>query len=65
MLIIQGRNDTRCPPRSIEVYETKIKDLGKPIEVYLFDAGHGSLQVEQRIDQQERMIQFVYGVLGG
>jgi len=65
LLIIQGRNDTRCPPRSIEVYETKMKELGKPIEVYWFDAGHGSLQVEQRIDQQERMMRFVYGVLGG
>jgi dipeptidyl aminopeptidase/acylaminoacyl peptidase len=64
VLIIQGRNDTRCPPRSIEVYETKMKELGKPVEVYWFDAGHGSLQVEQRIDHQERMMRFAYQVLG-
>ena len=64
VLIIQGRNDTRCPPRSIEVYETKMKELGKSIEVYWFDAGHGSLQVEQRIDHQERMMRFAYQVLG-
>ncbi len=65
LLIIQGRNDTRCPPRSIEVYEARMKELGKPIEVYWFDAGHGSLQIEQAIDHQERMLRFVYDVLRG
>jgi Tol biopolymer transport system component/dienelactone hydrolase len=65
LFIIQGRNDTRCPPRSIEVYEARMKELGKQIEVFWFDAGHGSLQVEQKIDQQERMLRFVYHVLGG
>jgi len=64
VLIIQGRNDTRCPPRSIEIYETKMRELGKPIEMYWFDAGHGSLQDEQRIDHQERMLRFAYHVLG-
>jgi len=63
LLIIQGRNDTRCPPRSIEVYEARMKELGKPVEVYWFDAGHGSLLVEQQIDHQERMMRFAYGVL--
>jgi hypothetical protein len=38
-LIIQGRNDTRTPARPIEVYEQKLKDLSKPIEVRWFDAG--------------------------
>lgn len=63
ILIIQGRNDTRCPPRSIEVYKARMKELGKPIEVHWFDAGHGSLDVEQQIDHQERMLHFVYQVL--
>ena len=65
LLIIQGRNDTRCPPRSIEVYEARMKELGKQIEVYWFDAGHGSMQTEQKIDHQERMLRFVYQVLQG
>lgn len=64
VLIIQGRNDTRCPPRSIEVYESKMRELGKPIEVYWFDAGHLMLQVEQAIDHQERVMRFAYRVLG-
>lgn len=63
VLIIQGYNDKRCPPRSIEVYEARMKKLGKPIEVHWFNAGHGSLDVEQQIDHQERMLRFAYQVL--
>jgi dipeptidyl aminopeptidase/acylaminoacyl peptidase len=63
VLIIQGRNDTRTPPRSIEMYEAKMKSLGKDIEVHWFDAGHGSLSVEQNIEFQELMLRFAYGTL--
>jgi dipeptidyl aminopeptidase/acylaminoacyl peptidase len=63
VLIIQGRNDTRTPPRSIEMYEAKMKSLGKDIQVHWFDAGHGSLSVEQNIEFQELMLRFAYRVL--
>ncbi len=63
ILLIQGRNDTRCPARQVEVYEEKMRALGKPIEIIWFDAGHGSLSVEQRIAFQERMLRFAYQVL--
>lgn len=63
LLIIQGHNDTRCPPRSIEVYEQRAKELGKPVEVFWFNAGHGSLEIAQQIDHQERMLRFAWQVL--
>jgi dipeptidyl aminopeptidase/acylaminoacyl peptidase len=63
VLIIQGRNDTRTPPRSIEMYEAKMKSLGKDIEVHWFDAGHGSFSVEQNIQFQELMLRFAYRIL--
>lgn len=63
LLIIQGHNDTRCPPRSVQVYEARMKELGKPIEVFWFSAGHGSLEIAQQIDHQERMLRFAYQVL--
>jgi dienelactone hydrolase len=63
LLIIQGRNDTRSVPRSIEVYEARMKELGKHIEVHWFDVGHGIVDVEQRIEHQELMLRFVYRVL--
>jgi dipeptidyl aminopeptidase/acylaminoacyl peptidase len=63
ILIMQGRNDTRTPPRSIEMYETKMKSLGKDIEVHWFDAGHGSFSVEQNIEFQELMLRFACRIL--
>jgi dipeptidyl aminopeptidase/acylaminoacyl peptidase len=67
ILIVQGRNDLRTPARPIEIYEAKMRDLGKRIEVHWFDAGHlGSFaQVEQAIEHQETMLRFACGVLGG
>lgn len=64
VLIIQGRNDTRTPARPVEMYEAKLKALGKPIEVYWFDAGHLGAGVEQDIKHQEIMLRFAYKVLG-
>ncbi len=64
LLVIQGRNDTRCPSRQMEVYEEKLKGLGKSINIHWFDAGHGSREQEQQIDIQERMLRFAYQVLG-
>jgi dipeptidyl aminopeptidase/acylaminoacyl peptidase len=62
-MIMQGRNDTRTPPRSIEMYEAKMKSLGKDCEVHWFDAGHGSLSVEQNIEFQDLMLRFAYRIL--
>jgi len=66
VLIIQGRNDTRTPARPVEMYEEKMRALGKPIEVYWFDAGHTGAfaDAEQGIEHQELMLRFAYRVLG-
>ena len=63
VLVIQGRNDSRCPSRQLEAYEQKMRALGKSIEVDWFDAGHGSLRVEQQIAQHERMLHFAYRIV--
>ncbi|GHO61279.1 peptide hydrolase [Ktedonobacter sp. SOSP1-52] len=64
VLLIQGRNDTRCPARQVEVYEEQMRALGKHIEILWFDAGHGSPSVDDRIASQERMLRFAYQALG-
>jgi dipeptidyl aminopeptidase/acylaminoacyl peptidase len=63
LLVIQGRNDTRCPDRQMEAYIDRLKEQGKPIEVYWFEAGHGSLEVEEQIKQQEMMLQFAHKIV--
>jgi dipeptidyl aminopeptidase/acylaminoacyl peptidase len=62
VLIIQGRNDTRTPARPVEMYEAKLKALGKPIEVFWFDSGHAGSgsNIEQSIGFQEKMMSFAF-----
>ncbi|MCB8963281.1 MAG: S9 family peptidase [Ardenticatenales bacterium] len=64
LLVLQGRNDSRCPARQMEQFEAKLKDLGKTIELQWFDAGHGSYEVAERIDFQARRMAFAYRILG-
>lgn len=63
VLIIQARNDTRTPARPVEVYEARMKAMGKSIEVHWYDGGHLGGGVEEDIQQQELMLRFAYGVL--
>ncbi len=64
VLIIQGRHDTRTPARPIEVYEQKLKSLGKSVEVHWYNAGHTGAGTEQDIQHVELMLKFVCRVLG-
>ena len=64
VLIIQGRNDTRTPSRPVEMYEQKLKALGKSVEVHWFEAGHLGAGVGRDIQNFEIMLRFAYRVLG-
>ncbi|MCA9888666.1 MAG: prolyl oligopeptidase family serine peptidase [Anaerolineae bacterium] len=64
LLVIQGRNDTRCPERQMEVYEAKLRGLGKQIEMSWYEAGHGAMTIEEQVRQMELMLRFAYRVLG-
>jgi dipeptidyl aminopeptidase/acylaminoacyl peptidase len=65
VLIIQGRNDTATPARQIEVYERKMSELGKEIDVHWYEAGHGSTStdVELTIAHHQIMLDFAFKVL--
>jgi dipeptidyl aminopeptidase/acylaminoacyl peptidase len=58
VLVVAGANDPRCPIRQIENYLGELDRLGKPHEVYRFDAGHGSLVTEETIRQVETALSF-------
>ena len=59
ILLLVGQNDPRCPSRSVDVYRERLVALGKPFEEYRYDAGHGSLVVDERIKQLAMEIAFV------
>ena len=51
VLVMAGANDPRCPLRQIENYLSALATGGHDHEVYRFDAGHGSLVIEETIRQ--------------
>jgi dipeptidyl aminopeptidase/acylaminoacyl peptidase len=64
VLVLAGANDPRCPIRQIENYLARMRELGKAHEVYRFDAGHGSLRIEETIKQVEMELAFAARHLG-
>jgi acetyl esterase/lipase len=59
LLILAGEHDSRCPIRQVLLYVDKLKELGKPPELYLFSTGHGSFDVEERIRQLRIILDFL------
>jgi dipeptidyl aminopeptidase/acylaminoacyl peptidase len=64
VLIIQGRNDARCPARQMEDYVARARRLGKALEIDWFDAGHGHGAIDTRVAWCRRWIEFVERSLG-
>lgn len=62
--ISAGVNDPRCPIRQVENYVDRLKDRAAAHEVYRYDAGHGSLVVEERIKQVRLELDFAARHLG-
>jgi dipeptidyl aminopeptidase/acylaminoacyl peptidase len=46
-----GRNDSRCPYSQAMAYVDKLAAREHPHEVYVFETGHGSFDVDERIRQ--------------
>jgi acetyl esterase/lipase len=64
VFILAGLNDPRCPIQQIENYVDRLAALGKKHEVYRYEAGHGSLVVDERIKQLRLELDFVRRHLG-
>jgi dipeptidyl aminopeptidase/acylaminoacyl peptidase len=64
VLVVAGANDPRCPIRQIDNWLQAAAALGKDVEVYRFDAGHGSLVVDERVRQMRAELDFVARRLG-
>ncbi|WP_431782122.1 prolyl oligopeptidase family serine peptidase [Streptomyces chumphonensis] len=62
--ISAGVNDPRCPIRQVENYIDRLSARDHPHEVYRYDAGHGSLVVEERIKQVGLELRFALRHLG-
>ncbi|MBA4866720.1 S9 family peptidase [Streptomyces sp. PSKA54] len=63
--ISAGVNDPRCPIRQIDNYVDRLAARGAVHEVYRYDAGHGSLVVDERIKQVRLELDFAERHLNG
>jgi dienelactone hydrolase len=64
VLVLAGANDPRCPIRQIDNWLAAAQERGLDVEVYRFDAGHGSLVVDERVRQMRVELAFVAARLG-
>ncbi len=61
VLILAGDNDTRCPLQQVLNYVDALKARGGTVELYRFDAGHGSMVIDERVRQMAAELRFVLG----
>jgi dipeptidyl aminopeptidase/acylaminoacyl peptidase len=59
VLVLAGDNDTRCPIRQVLNYVDALRGRGADVELYRFDAGHGSMIVDERVRQMRAELDFV------
>jgi dipeptidyl aminopeptidase/acylaminoacyl peptidase len=58
-LVVAGDNDSRCPMRQVLNYVEVLQALGHDVELYRFDAGHGTLVMDERVRQMKAELAFV------
>ena len=64
VLVIAGDNDSRCPIQQVLNYVEALRARGGEVELYRFDAGHGSMVIEERVRQMRAELDFVLPRLG-
>jgi dipeptidyl aminopeptidase/acylaminoacyl peptidase len=58
LLIIQGKHDSRTPPKQIQELEKRLAELKKDFAIHWFDAGHGSLSIAEQILDEKMALDF-------
>lgn len=64
VLVLAGDNDPRCPIRQIENYLDRLARRDARYEFYRYDAGHGSLVIEETIKQTAAEVWFALRAVG-
>ena len=65
VLFIIGENDSRCPPRQAMAYVKKLEARGHPHQVHLFGTGHSSYDIDEDVDQERTILEFLSRSVAG
>ncbi|MFD9691777.1 alpha/beta hydrolase family protein [Kitasatospora sp. NPDC059088] len=64
LLVIYGSDDDNCPPRQVENYLTRLRELGVVHEAYRYSGGHTVLAAAEQLRQTEMALAFARRHLG-
>lgn len=59
VIFLIGEKDTRCPLRQAMAFVDKLAARNHPHEVLLFDAGHGSYDIDEEVRQMRAIMGFL------
>jgi dipeptidyl aminopeptidase/acylaminoacyl peptidase len=59
VIFLIGENDTRCPLRQAMAYVDRLAERGHSHELVMFDAGHGSYDVDEEVRQVGAILDFL------
>lgn len=59
VLLLIGKNDSRCPYRQAMAYVDRLAARDHPHETYVFKTGHGSNDLAERVRQQRLILEFL------
>ena len=59
VLMLVGRNDSRCPFRQAMAYVERLEERDNPHELYVYETGHSAFDVEERVRQMRRIVDFL------
>jgi len=64
VLVLAGDNDSRCPIQQVLNYVDALRGRGGTVDLYRFDAGHGSMVIDERVRQMRAELDFILPRLG-
>jgi dipeptidyl aminopeptidase/acylaminoacyl peptidase len=59
LFITAGENDPRCPVRQIDIYVDAIRSRGGSVDYDRLDTGHGLYDIDVRVHEVGRVIEFI------
>jgi dipeptidyl aminopeptidase/acylaminoacyl peptidase len=65
ILFLAGSNDSRCPIRQVMLYVDRLRARGHPHETYIYDTGHSSFDIEERVRQRALVLDFLARTIPG
>ncbi len=59
ILFLAGSNDSRCPIRQVMLYVDRLRGRGHPHELYVYETGHSSFDLDERVRQRALVLDFL------